>query len=220
MTAKKDTPRNQGRPTDSQSAVGEEALIEATIRLLQSSPPSKVTRRAIAKAAGAHPSLVGYYFGTREALLLAALRRLAEATWVEGADVGKGNQSPSEELADSVRGSLDFTMSVTSMHQLMLDELAQSKSPEAREAFTRMTRDNVDRYRRILADGEKSGAFDGAIDPLLLHLVIVATTDFIVPARPIIAGYLGEDVDFQEVVERYRAFVQRLLLKGLAPSKS
>src|SRR4051812_29562011 len=91
--------RGKGRPRpESPGAVGREALLQATCQLLKQVPPSRVTRRAIALQAGVAPSLIGYYFGPMDDLLLEAVihmwRELRERSRAAVADAN----SPAEKL--------------------------------------------------------------------------------------------------------------------------
>src|SRR5258707_1107673 len=69
-------PRSKGRPTDAQSAVGPEVLIEATRRLLRTRTPREITRKEIADFAKVDPGLIRYYFRDKDNLLLAATMQI------------------------------------------------------------------------------------------------------------------------------------------------
>ncbi len=84
MTAKKvkthqaKTYRRSGRPSSVKETVGREALIAAAKELLKTKSPSKIRRVDIAKAAGADPALVRYYFKDAGSLLASAMEEVAQ----------------------------------------------------------------------------------------------------------------------------------------------
>jgi len=74
------TPNTTKKPRTRRSEITSRAqLIEATQRLLAERPPSAITGKQIAKAAGVHYGLIYHYFESKEALLAVAMRELAEA---------------------------------------------------------------------------------------------------------------------------------------------
>lgn len=205
--------RGKGRPPDD-SAVSREGLIEVTIDLLRSLPPARVTRAAVAKVAGVHPSLIGYYFGTRDNLLLAAVECLA-VRMEEAANPRRPSHSQRARLAEMVRAQFRFTASIRSMHRIMLEELAQSSLPAARNAFAESNRLAITRYSELLTKGAERGEFKENIDPLLFHLAILGLSDFFTSAAPIIASLFGETVDVEELFPAYMALTERILFDGI-----
>jgi DNA-binding transcriptional regulator YbjK len=76
--ARKTRPTTLPEPAQERSEATRERLLAATIDLLASGGGRAVTHRAVAKAAGAAHGSTRYYFATRDELISAALRKLAE----------------------------------------------------------------------------------------------------------------------------------------------
>jgi DNA-binding transcriptional regulator YbjK len=77
LTARKTT-APQLEPAQERSEATRDRLLRATIELLASGGSRAVTHRAVAEAAGAAHGSPRYYFATRDELIRAALRKLAE----------------------------------------------------------------------------------------------------------------------------------------------
>ena len=123
VTTKK---RGQGRPSD--NAVGREAVLAKAIELLQEMPPARVTISLIAREAGVDPALIRYYFGDRAKLLLAVVERLISQAPPELLQ----STEPQSELEGRIRHAARFTRSTKNVHRLMVDEVADARSAEAR----------------------------------------------------------------------------------------
>ena len=61
--------RGRGRPILAGQTVGRDALIEATIELLKTTPHQRISRLEIARFAAWIPRLIRYYFGEKQQLL-------------------------------------------------------------------------------------------------------------------------------------------------------
>ena len=201
--------RGQGRPAAPEASVGRDALVEAARRLLAQLPPAKVTIAQIAREAGVDPTLIRYYFGTRKALLLAVAQRMIGAV-----PAGRGpEQPPVDELADLIRGVFGVTRSAKQMHRLMIDELADTGSPQSRAWLREINLGAAEHHRELLArDG---GVELAVVDPLFLHLTLVGIADFFAAAQSVIRELVPEGTDMAELGRRYEAFVVKLLLDGL-----
>jgi AcrR family transcriptional regulator len=199
--------RSQGRPGI--NAVGRDSVLATARTLLQELPPARVTIAAIARAAAVDPALVRYYFGDRDNLLLAVVdAMLADLPCPVVADA-----TATATLEQRIRGTLTFTRAAKQMNRLMIDELAQSKSPEVRERQRRMNIAAVEEIGRIME--RDHGATLSQVDPLFLHIAMIGIFDFFVLAQPLIRNLVPKGTDLQELAQRFEDFVVRLLLDGL-----
>jgi AcrR family transcriptional regulator len=199
--------RGQGRPGG--NAVGRDSVLATARKLLQVLPPARVTIAAIAREAGIDPALVRYYFGSRENLLLAVVDlMLAELPHPMPADA-----DPIATMAQRIRGTLTFTRAAKQMNRLMIDELAQSRSPEVRERQRRMNIAAAEAIGNVLE--RDHGATLTPVDPLFLHIAMIGIFDFFVLAQPLIRNLVPKGTDMEELAHRFEDFVVHLLLDGL-----
>ena len=120
-------------------------MITTARALLNDLPPAKVTTSAIARAAGADPALIRYYFGDRETLLLAVVDAMMDDVRREPV---LGGEDSLADLDARIRNAFRFTQSSHNMHRLMIDEVAAKSPAAARTAAAAQPR----RPRRAMTD--------------------------------------------------------------------
>ncbi|HTV80012.1 MAG TPA: helix-turn-helix domain-containing protein [Steroidobacteraceae bacterium] len=207
MAKAKTRKRSQGRPSG--NAVGRAAVLEAARKLLHDLPPARVTMSAVAREVGIDPALVRYYFGDRDNLLLAVVDlMLAGVQHRAPADA-----DPLAEMERRIRETLAFTRSAKQMNRLMIDELAQSRSPQVRQRQRAMNIAAAEAIGKLL--DRDPGATFNRVDPLFLHLALIGIFDFFVLAQPLILNLVPEGTDMQRFERRFEDFVVRLLMDGL-----
>jgi TetR/AcrR family transcriptional regulator len=205
--------RPQGRPSDSQDVVGREALIRAARALLARLPPAKVTRAAVAREAGVDPSLIRYYFKDRASLLLAVLEQIVRGRSVLTAL--DDYETAADALRAYVRGFFAFHTENPFFHRLLIEEIAQSESPAAREAFHRLDHMAIDGLTEILARGSSDKTLIPA-DPALLHIAIIGMCEFFFSSGVLLEDALGDGIVPDDVAERYGDLITDMVLRGIA----
>jgi AcrR family transcriptional regulator len=202
--------RSRGRPRTQQGSVGREVIIAAARQLLDKLPPHQATISSIARSAGVDPALVRYSFDSREELVLAVIEDIL-ATW----NFSHPPQAagPVENLSAVVRDFADFALSVRSMQRLMIEECANSKSPEVRRRVRELNAGVVSRWALMLhAERESSTR---ATDPLFMHVAIIGMCEFFAAAQAMIKPLVPEGMETAELAERYKDFIVRLVLDGM-----
>ncbi len=209
-SAQQQPKRNPGRPNASDAVDAKESILRATIGLLKDRLPAQVTNTMIAREAGADPALIRYYFGDRSSLFLAVAQELMKT----------GREPPPAAPMDAeqflkwrVGGTLRFARKARSMQRLMVDELAESSSPEVREAVRDMNAGLVTLYSEILDN--QIGEEIADVDPLFLHVAILGVCEFFTSAQSVILPLSEPGTEGDQLAERYQAFVVDLLLNGL-----
>jgi TetR/AcrR family transcriptional regulator len=164
----------------------------------------------IAREAGADPALIRYYFGDRSSLFLA----VAEELMKNVREPAPGAPMDAERFLEwRVGGTLRFARTARSMQRLMVDELAESSSPEVREAIRERNAGLVARYAEIIENQIGDEIVD--VDPLLLHAAILGVCEFFTAAQSVILPLAEPGTDPQALAARYEAFVVDLFLNGL-----
>jgi AcrR family transcriptional regulator len=206
MTRTSTKKRGQGRPAD---AVGRDTVLSKATELLQELPPARVTTSLIAREAGVDPALIRYYFGDREKLLLEVVKQLIADAPTEDATLA----DPVALLERTIRHAAHFTRSTKHVHRLMVDELADAKSPEVRKLQGEMNRGAVERLAQLMA--QDGGEELRSVNPLFLHLTLVGLFDFFVSAQPVVRNLVPDDTDMDALAVQFENFIVDLLLNGL-----
>ncbi|WP_267381435.1 MULTISPECIES: hypothetical protein [unclassified Sphingomonas] len=212
--------RNRGRPRGESAgngqAVGRDALIDTTIKLLRTIEPKDITPMAVARATSVHPSLMRYYFGTRAGLLVAVAERMMSkvAARVEKA-AGTSNGSPRDRLLARIAAIIELNDSFPNFHQLMVSEIAGSKDPLAQALIAQATRSGTSAYSEILAEGVEDGSFR-EVDPSMLYAAVIGMAEFLPAVRRQLELAYGRTESKQQLRETYTNFVCELVLGGLA----
>lgn len=201
--------RGKGRPTGTASGVGRESLISAARELLQELPPAQVTSTAVARRANADPSLIRYYFGTRENLLFEVAKQIGAEANRPPPDKG----DPVELLAEMIHNTFRFTHSAKHMQRLMIEELDSASSHDVREKMREWNRQPLANYAR-LQELDTDDALRG-FDPLFMHLAVVGISDFFATGAPLIELVVPSGTDMVKLRRDYEAFVVELIIEGL-----
>jgi TetR/AcrR family transcriptional regulator len=201
--------RSRGRPSD-KGAVGRQAIIAAASQLLEKLPPHQVPNVVIARKAGVDPALVRYYFGNREDLLLEVIKHIL-GTWA--ATHPPPDAPPAEKLSAHVADMFDFSCRVRSMQRLMVEGLAEAKTPAVRAAVRELNAGAVQVYARFLhLEGAEA---ESSPDPLFAHIAVIGLCEFFAAAQAMILPLAPKQLDAAELARHYKAFISRLVLDGL-----
>jgi AcrR family transcriptional regulator len=206
--------RKRGRPHASQAGVGREGIVAAGRKLLETHLPHRVTTLMVAREAGVDPALIRYYFSSREELFMAITEDIV-VSWV--AAHPPPNSNPAEKLAMQVRGMVDFARTARSMQRLMIDEVAEARSPEIRRRVRELNARAVEAYAALFNQNDPDPLVPS--DPLLAYVAIIGMAEFFVAAQSMIVPLLPQKTSADELAERYKTFIVNLVLNGLRPRR-
>jgi TetR/AcrR family transcriptional regulator len=207
--------RKRGRPLASQEGVGRDGVIAAARKLLETLPPHRITLVMIARRARVDPALIRYYFASREALLLAVAENLASSRVAIPAAPSAG---PAETLANQLSGTIDFARKVRCLQRLMIDECAEAKSPEIRRRVQELTATAVQVYAALFDQNQPDPLVPA--DPLLAYVALIGMCEFFVAAQPLIVPLLPQKISAEELAERYKKLIVKMVLDGLRPRRN
>jgi AcrR family transcriptional regulator len=184
--------------------------VVAARQLLDKLPPHEVPNVLIARKAGVDPALVRYYFANREELLFAVIEHIL-ATWE--ANHPPPDSPPAEKLSAHIADMFDFSCRVRSMQRLMVEEIAEAKSPAVRARVRELNSGAVRKYARFLhlegPEGESSP------DPLFAHIAIIGLCEFFAAAQAMILPLAPKHLNAAELAHQYELFIRKLVLDGL-----
>lgn len=207
--------RTIGRPSSANDSVGRETLIDVTCRLLKELPPDKVTRVAVARGSGVDPSLIRYYFRTRESLLVAAAKRVTEEFGaVLNQRLAQTPATPIDRLRARIASLLEMHVTYPFFHRLIIEHVLNSDAPEAKEMFNDLTTRALGGYADIVAAGVDEGSLR-KIEPVFLFVAVVGMCEYFISAEPILKFAFGRRYGRRKAHQEYVAFVTEMVLNGL-----
>jgi AcrR family transcriptional regulator len=157
---------------------GREALLDAAIRVVARRGLRYLTYRAVAAEAGVTHGLVAHHFGSRDALLLAALRHSVERS-IDVTSLRPAGGS----VADFIQGFADMVERDPDLHAFQYEVLLESRrSREARRhaeelyaTYRSATRDGL---RNLgIGDGPLADLAFAALDGLVFQQITVGSAN-------------------------------------------
>lgn len=173
MSADEAATQRGGRP---QYGSGREALLDAAITVVARRGLRYLTYRSVATEAGVTHGLVAHHFGSRDALLLAALRHSVERS-IDVTSLRTPGGSPGE----FVRGFADMVERDPDLHAFQYEVLLESRrSQEARKHAAELYASYRSAAREGLAhlgiaDGPLADLVFAALDGLVFQQITVGS---------------------------------------------
>ncbi|PZQ24504.1 MAG: hypothetical protein DI569_01395 [Sphingopyxis macrogoltabida] len=214
--------RTQGRPPlESNKSVGREAVIAATRRILKRATPLQISRAEVAREAGADPSLIRYYFGKKNQLLLEVAREISKdaANRVKPVDP---STSVTQRLKLRITGFILMLRENPHVHNMLVSIIAYHEGyDDKQKEFIRqnMILNPVKDLEALIDEGVASGEFR-KVDAKMLHMALIGMCEFAVTAFPIFSIMAGEELDTDETLAKYVDFVADLVISGLKPERA
>lgn len=158
------------------SAAVDDRFLDAASRLFRQRGFEATTVREIAKAAGMLPGSLHYRYPTKDALLLALMRRGAEADMASvRAAIGRADD-PVERLRLALHARVRFLLSRDSASTVLFDW--RSLKGRAREEVIRL-RDAYEAFWvGLIEDAARSGALRPDVDLKLLRLFVFGAVNW------------------------------------------
>ncbi|MEE1769652.1 MULTISPECIES: TetR family transcriptional regulator [unclassified Streptomyces] len=175
-----------------ESSTRRKQLADAAIEMLAAEGMRRLTHRAVDQRAGLAEGSCSYYFRTRQALLQAAVERLAEADIADAAALPTTGTTSAEKLADTAVAYLEHWGAQGRVRTLARHELAleATRRPELR-AVLKAAAGHV---RRPVVD---LLAAAGVPEPEQRAKILIASLDGLLFER--LAGPDGLDLDPAEL---------------------
>jgi AcrR family transcriptional regulator len=170
----------------------------------------------IAKRAGANKRMLYYYFGSKEALFLAAL----EASYAHIRSAERDLDLEHRDPREALRRLVDFTWTYYLEHPEFMTLLNSENlhkgrhvrhSKRVRELHTPL----VDTLRAILRRGERQGLFRRGVDPVQLYISIAGEGYFYLSNRYTLSRIFGRDLMAPRELHRRARHITDLVLNAV-----
>jgi TetR/AcrR family transcriptional regulator len=174
----------------------------------------------IAKKAGANKRMIYHYFGSKEALYLAALERVYEGLRGEERTLHLDHLAPEVAIQRLVEFNFDYSRAHPELISLINNEnlhrarhLRKSKKVrELHSPFVRLVDD-------ILRRGVAEGVFRDGLDPVEVYISIAAVGYFYLSNNWTLSAIFGRDLGADAAVRRRKRHNVDLILHALRPSR-
>ena len=200
--------------TESKRGESSDLLLQATGELLSERHSLDVTLIEIAQRSGLNSALIKYYFGNKDGLLLALLKRDAEKAIGELRHLVEMDLPADRKMRIHISGIINTYYRSPYLNRLLHHLIGDGQTKAGRKIAEFFVQPIVDAQRAILAQGEREGIFRPC-DPNLFYFSLVGACDLIFHATTSFKNVLGtSDVD-DNLRQRYIAHVTEMSLSGL-----
>jgi AcrR family transcriptional regulator len=173
---------------------------------------------AIAARTRTSKRMIYYYFGSKERLYLAVLEGAYAAIRQQEATLDLEQQTPEQALAVLVASTFDYYEAHPEFVRLVMNEnIMGGVHMKRSKAIGKLNVTVIDAVRRILARGEKAGAFRRGIDPIELHMTISALGIFNVANRATFSTIFRRDMSSPKALSTRRNEVVEMILQHVRP---
>ncbi|MEO8806369.1 MAG: TetR/AcrR family transcriptional regulator [Burkholderiaceae bacterium] len=150
---------------------------------------------SIAERAGINKRLIYYYFGSKEALFLAAL----ETTYADIREAERELNLASLDPPEAVRRLIAFTWTHYLKHPEFLtllnsENLHRAKHLKQSKRVREMNSPLVQMLGDVLERGRRDGVFRGGVDPVHLYISIAGLAYFYLSNNPTLSTIFGRDL--------------------------
>lgn len=147
--------------------------------------------KEIARRSGLNSALIYYYFGRKQGLYTFVLRRvLSGVTYRMRSALDMTAKTPADAVRQFVRVQSELLADNPRIPRLVLRELAEHQSGFIAPLLREFAVGVFDRLCELIRKGQRSGAFDPALDPKFTAISIVSQVFYIHLAQPSVAVVL------------------------------
>ena len=193
-----------------------ERLLQATAALIIERESIDIPLADIAARSGLNAALVKYYFGAKNGLFVALLRRDAEQALEQMDLLLAMRTQASTKMRLHLRGIMRAYRRSPYLNRLLHALLNGSDEAMVRKIHSMIVAPVMQCQQRILAEGAATGEFR-VVDPMMFYLSAIGACDQFMHSERVLALSSGDPApaDFSE---RYMGFVEDMVIASLRPS--
>ena len=173
----------------------QESILRAAMAEFSAAGLGGARMDSIAERAGVNKRLIYYYFGSKEALFLAAL----ETTYADIREAERELRLESLDPPEAVRRLVAFTWKHYLKHPEFLtllnsENLHRAKHLQQSTRIREMNSPLVQLLGDVLERGRRDGVFRGGVDPVHLYISIAGLAYFYLSNNPTLSTIFGRDL--------------------------
>lgn len=208
--------RGKGRqPTE--QAVGSEAILEATTRLLQRLHPDQITGLEISREAGVDPALVRYYYGGRSGVIAAAIRNFLVELSSRQASRIRDTDTPKERIRARVGALIGLLSDHPNLHDVFLHGVVRGEAIDLGDVIElreRLIMDSFHAIDELVRSNVEAGVFR-PVDTKSLFVAYIGMCEFAVNGRALLELLEGRQISADEANEHFAEFIADLIVSSL-----
>jgi len=196
-------------------------LLDTASRLMSDRCSIDVSLSEIAQHSGLNSALVKYYFGNKDGLLLALVKREAANALRDLEILLQLDLSPTLKLQRHIAAIINNFFRRPYLNRLLhslLDE-RNSETKSARQVTRFFVKPLLELQKQLLAQGVRTGEFKPT-DPMLFYVSVLGACDHLFNARYALSSMTGGSGLTDAVRERYIEHVCDIFIHGLAQPAS
>ena len=195
-----------------------DSILDAAEELFARQGFAATTTKQIGSAAGVNPALIHYYFGNKEGLYRALLRRLFESIIARGGQQLAAKPAPDAAVRALVAIQSDIMVEHPSFPRLLARELVDQGMTHAGEYVARLSDTLFRRLCELIRGGQEAGLFRRDMDPRFAAVSVVSLVPYFHIARPVVGILLesGPEGPDEEAMRAYGRHAAEFALAALA----
>ena len=202
--------RRKPRPKASEIS-SRDRLLEAASQILSQRHTVEVSFSEIAKASRLNSALIKYYFGSKDGLLLALVRRDAARAIEQLEHLVRMPLAPAEKIRLHVAGIVNTYVKYPYLNRLIHALLGSEDERIPREIAEFFVKPLASAEAKILEEGLRLGKFE-RVDPMHFYFAVVGACDHLFFARASRKYAFGVREVTATMRERYIAFITEATL--------
>jgi AcrR family transcriptional regulator len=164
--------------------------------------------RDIAQLAGVNLAMISYYFGSKENLLKELIEyRFSYTVSLLEEKSNDQRQSPWEKIEWLIDFYVERIINNRRFHSIMSQEYNTGRSQEIKELITSIKMQNLERIKKIIAEGQRKQAFR-KVDVEMTLATMMGTITQVINAKNLYCVLLR--IDTTDEAEYQRKIIQRL----------
>jgi AcrR family transcriptional regulator len=169
-------------------------ILDAAEELFAKQGLGPTTIKQIGQAASQNPALLYYYYGSKEGLYHAVLRRVVDAMVQRGGAALRASHSPPEAVRGLVKAQVDFLLAHPNAPKLLVREMVDHDARQAEALLLETAAGLFQRLCRVIEAGQKQGVFRKDVEPRFAAISTISQAVYFTVARPAINLFLTEPI--------------------------
>jgi AcrR family transcriptional regulator len=173
----------------------------------------------VAKRAGANRRMIYYYFGSKDALYLAALEGVYAELMDEERKIDVDNLDPVDAITEIVRLKIEhYVRHPEFISFLNMENLYGAKHLRRSKRIADFKAPFTDILARVLKRGQRSGLFRSDIDPVDLYISVCALGYLYFSNKHTFGVIFGRDLTAPPAVKRRKGTITDMIIRYLRVS--
>jgi TetR/AcrR family transcriptional regulator len=208
-------------PAEPATSSARDQILDAAEALFARKGFDPTTIKEIGTAAGQNPALLYYYFGNKEELYRAVLRRIVDGLIARGSAGLESARTPTDAIRALVTTQVEFLLSHPSAPKLFVREMIDHDARHAQAMILQMATGLFGRLCAVIEQGQRSGEFRTDVEARFAAVSCIAQVVYFMIARPAIGVFfgLGPDGVPDAMVRSFGSHAGEFAIQALSPRK-